>query len=39
VVFGPSDIREAHGADEKIRYQDVVDAAKILALAIMRWCG
>lgn len=39
VVFGPSDIREAHGADEKIRYQDVVDAAKALALAIMRWCG
>jgi acetylornithine deacetylase len=39
VVFGPSDIREAHGADEKIRYQDIVDGAKALALAIMRWCG
>ena len=39
VVFGPSDIREAHGRDEKIRYQDVLDAAKTLALAIPRWCG
>jgi len=39
IVFGPSDIREAHGADEKVRMQDVVDAAKALATAIMRWCG
>ncbi|NPV48629.1 MAG: ArgE/DapE family deacylase [Armatimonadetes bacterium] len=39
VVFGPSDIREAHGRDEKIRYQDVLDCAKALALAIPRWCG
>lgn len=39
VVFGPSDIREAHGRDEKVRYQDVLDAAKALALAIPRFCG
>jgi acetylornithine deacetylase len=39
VVFGPSDIREAHGRDEKVKYQDVLDAAKALALAIPRWCG
>ncbi len=39
IVFGPSDIREAHGRDEKIRFQDVLDAGKALALAIVRWCG
>jgi len=39
VVFGPSDIREAHGRDEKVKYQDVLDCAKALALAIPRWCG
>jgi acetylornithine deacetylase len=39
VVFGPSDIREAHGRDEKINFQDMLDAAKGLALAIPRWCG
>ncbi len=39
VVFGPSDIREAHGRDEKVKFQDVLDAAKGLALAIPRWCG
>lgn len=39
IVFGPSDIVEAHGANEKIRWQDVLDGAAALALAIQRWCG
>ena len=39
VVFGPSDIREAHGRDEKIKFDDIIDAAKALALAVPRWCG
>jgi acetylornithine deacetylase len=39
VVFGPSDIREAHGRDEKVKYDDVIDCAKALALTIPRWCG
>ncbi len=39
IVYGPSDIREAHGSGEKIKYSEVIDGAKALALAIMRWCG
>jgi acetylornithine deacetylase len=39
VVYGPSDIREAHGAGEKIRFQDILDGAVALALAVARWCG
>lgn len=39
VVFGASDIREAHGANEKVRYAEIVQGAKALALAIADWCG
>lgn len=39
VVYGPSDIREAHSAGEKIRWNDVLQAAGTLATAIVRWCG
>lgn len=39
IVFGASDIIEAHGSGEKIVFQDVLDGAKALAAGIMRWCG
>ncbi len=39
VVFGASDIREAHGANEKVLYSEIVQGAKALALAIANWCG
>ena len=39
VVYGPSDIIQAHGKDESIVFQDILDGAKALALAIQRWCG
>jgi len=39
VVFGPSDIREAHATGEKIRWEAVLQAAPALALTVARWCG
>jgi acetylornithine deacetylase len=39
VVYGPSDIAEAHAAGEKVRWAEVLDAAKGLALGIERWCN
>jgi len=39
VVFGPSDIRWAHGDGEKVRLQDIIEGAKALATAIANWCG
>lgn len=39
IVYGPSDILQAHGAGEKVLLQDLLDGAKGLALAIQRWCG
>ena len=39
VVFGASNISEAHAAGEKVLWSDVVAAATGLAMAIVRWCG
>ncbi|MBP8954353.1 MAG: ArgE/DapE family deacylase [Armatimonadetes bacterium] len=39
IVFGPSDIREAHGQGEKVRLADIISASKALAVAIANWCG
>jgi len=39
VVFGPSDIRQAHAAGESIGIDEVLTGAKALALSIARWCG
>ncbi len=39
VVFGPSDIQQAHSANERISVKEMLDAAKCLALFIARWCG
>lgn len=39
IVFGPSDIRQAHAAGESIDVNEILTGAKALALAIARWCG
>jgi len=39
VLYGPGDVLHAHVVDESIAVTEVVQAAKILALAIVRWCG
>ncbi len=39
IVFGASDISEAHSTGEKVRWSEVVAAATGLAVAIIRWCG
>lgn len=39
VVFGPSDIRQAHAAGESIGIDEIMAGAKALALSLMRWCG
>ncbi|HEY3396729.1 MAG TPA: ArgE/DapE family deacylase [Armatimonadota bacterium] len=39
VVFGPSDIREAHSSSEKIAWSEVLAAAETLAQGLIRWCG
>jgi len=38
-IFGPGDISFAHSADELIKISDVVDSAKIYALAAQFFCG
>jgi acetylornithine deacetylase len=39
VAFGPGEVRIAHCKDEYVDVQEIVDAARILALAIVDWCG
>ena len=39
VVFGPGDVAVAHGPDEYVEIDELVRAAKILALTIVEWCG
>lgn len=39
VVFGPSDIRQAHGKGESIGIDEVLTGAKALALSVAKWCG
>jgi acetylornithine deacetylase len=38
-LFGPGDINLAHSTDEYIKIGDVVDSAKIYALAAQNFCG
>jgi acetylornithine deacetylase len=38
-LFGPGDVGLAHSADEFIKISDVVDSAKIYALAAQTFCG
>jgi acetylornithine deacetylase len=39
IVFGPGDLRVAHGQDEYVSLEEVFTAAKALALAAVEWCG
>lgn len=39
VVFGPGDLAVAHGPDEYVEIDELLRAAKILALTIVEWCG
>lgn len=39
VVFGPSDIREAHSNTEKIQWSQILESAQALALTVAEWCG
>lgn len=39
VVFGPGDIRLAHRPDEHVAVDELVAAARTLAVTALRWCG
>lgn len=39
VIFGPAQGYGAHGSDERVEIDSLVEGAKALALAIMAWCG
>lgn len=39
LVFGPGNPVIAHGSNEHVTLEEVVNAAKILAVALLRWCG
>lgn len=39
VVYGPGDIRDAHRPDESVGVDDLVTAARTLALTTLRFCG
>jgi acetylornithine deacetylase len=39
VLFGPGDIRRAHRPDEYVEVEELVAAARTLAVAAMRFCG
>jgi acetylornithine deacetylase len=39
VVCGPGSIQFAHAVDESVAISDIVDAARVYALAAIEWCG
>lgn len=39
VVFGPGDIADAHSSNERIKLADILKAAEILTLFLIKWCG
>jgi acetylornithine deacetylase len=39
IVVGPGTPRVAHGFNEYVEIQDLLDAAKLYALTIVEWCG
>ena len=39
VLFGPGDVRLAHGPDERVRIGDLERAARVLAALIVGFCG
>jgi acetylornithine deacetylase/succinyl-diaminopimelate desuccinylase-like protein len=39
VTIGPGHLREAHAPNEYVEVEELVQAAKVYALAIAEWCG
>ncbi|MCY3784461.1 MAG: ArgE/DapE family deacylase [Chloroflexi bacterium] len=39
ITIGPGSLLVAHGPDEHVEIDELIDAAKIYALAIVEWCG
>jgi acetylornithine deacetylase len=39
VLFGPGNIRKAHQPDECVEVAELAEAARSLAVAVMRFCG
>lgn len=39
VLYGPGDVRLAHAANESVAVEEVMDAAKVAAGMVVKWCG
>lgn len=39
IVFGPGDLGHAHSMDERVKLDEMVDAALCLSTCIIEWCG
>ena len=39
VMYGPGDVRRAHGPDEYVPLEDLRRVTSALALTILRFCG
>ena len=39
LMYGPGEIATAHAVDEHVFIDELVLAAKVYALAAVRWCG
>ena len=39
LLYGPGDAAQAHGASEYLEIDDLVAATKVVALALVEWCG
>ncbi|MFM8612234.1 MAG: M20 family metallopeptidase [Actinomycetota bacterium] len=39
IVYGPGELRIAHGIDEHVRVGELTLSAQALALAVLDWCG
>jgi acetylornithine deacetylase/succinyl-diaminopimelate desuccinylase-like protein len=39
VIFGPASGHGAHGSDERVEIDQLIEGTKALALAIIAWCG
>jgi len=39
IVFGPGTITQMHATNEWVNVNDVIEATKVIALGILKWCG
>ena len=39
MIFGPGPTTQMHANNEWVAVDDLIDAAKVLALSIIDWCG